>query len=262
MESTTDLFSDTQIVQLTKSFSVIKTSLQATTREDISEILNQVKVTLGCHSIHCLVHEASYSHATTIISSIESPPHSLSFRNHLKNKLLTDNPVIKESLESGKAVVWSDSLNHACYSKKYSSYMNILNKFGICNAITFPYNGDSCKTKPTLLNVMLTSKNLVLSSRKIDKRFIQYIGVLLGYVNEGIIRICFSHKSHQENYNLTAREIQVLDWASKGKTAWEIANILSISERTVKYHLSKIYSKLNAVNRQQAVAIAVQYGIV
>lgn len=262
MEPTTNLFSDTQIAQLTKSFAVIKTSLQATTREDISEILNQVKVTLGCHSIHCLIYEKNDGHTTTIISSIESPPRSPSLRDHLKNKLLTDNPVIKESLESGRAVVWSDSLNHASYSGKYSSYMNILNKFGIFNAVTFPYNGSSNKAKPTLLNVMLTSKNLALSSQKIDNRFIQYMGVLLDYVNEEIIRICFPYKPHQEKYNLTPREVQVLDWASKGKTAWEIASILSISERTVKYYLSKIYSKLNVVNRQQAVAIAVHCGIV
>jgi LuxR family quorum-sensing system transcriptional regulator SolR len=55
---------------------------------------------------------------------------------------------------------------------------------------------------------------------------------------------------------LTAREKQVLQWIGGGKTSWEVGRILSMSERTVKFHLQNIYAKLNVANRAQAVSAA------
>jgi DNA-binding CsgD family transcriptional regulator len=61
---------------------------------------------------------------------------------------------------------------------------------------------------------------------------------------------------------LTARELEILKWIKEGKTSWEIGKILGISERTVNYHVSDITRKLNAMNRNHAVAIAVSHGLV
>lgn len=57
---------------------------------------------------------------------------------------------------------------------------------------------------------------------------------------------------------LTKREKDVLCWAAEGKTAWEIGAILSISERTVKFHLSNIYRKLGVHTRAQALMTAIR----
>jgi DNA-binding CsgD family transcriptional regulator len=48
---------------------------------------------------------------------------------------------------------------------------------------------------------------------------------------------------------------EVLAWASEGKTAWEIGCILSISQRTVEWHMRQACKKLGATNRSQAIAI-------
>ena len=58
--------------------------------------------------------------------------------------------------------------------------------------------------------------------------------------------------------HLTEREREVLAWASHGKSAWEIGEILSIAKRTVDEHVQSAFRKLGAVNRTQAVAIAVR----
>ena len=55
---------------------------------------------------------------------------------------------------------------------------------------------------------------------------------------------------------LTTREGEVLSWLSKGKTNRDIAQILSLSPRTVDKHLEQIYSKLGVENRTAAAAIA------
>lgn len=52
---------------------------------------------------------------------------------------------------------------------------------------------------------------------------------------------------------LTDRESEVLGLLAKGLANKQIAVALSISEHTVKFHVSSIYSKLNVTNRTEAV---------
>jgi DNA-binding NarL/FixJ family response regulator len=60
---------------------------------------------------------------------------------------------------------------------------------------------------------------------------------------------------------LTTRETEVLRQVAKGKRNRDIAEILFISEDTVKVHVKHIMEKLDANNRTQAIAIALRRGI-
>ncbi len=59
---------------------------------------------------------------------------------------------------------------------------------------------------------------------------------------------------------LTRRETQILTYIAEGNSNKEIANILSISEQTIKNHVSAILRKLNANDRAHAVALALRSG--
>jgi DNA-binding NarL/FixJ family response regulator len=61
---------------------------------------------------------------------------------------------------------------------------------------------------------------------------------------------------------LTERELEVLQLLAQGKQNKEIAAELTISERTVKFHVSAILAKLGAGNRTEAVSRAAQVGLV
>lgn len=61
---------------------------------------------------------------------------------------------------------------------------------------------------------------------------------------------------------LTAREIQVLRGVAAGLTNKAIALRLGISEHTVKFHLGSTMSKLGAASRAEAVATAIQKGLI
>jgi LuxR family quorum sensing-dependent transcriptional regulator len=72
-------------------------------------------------------------------------------------------------------------------------------------------------------------------------------------------RIC-SLRSTQSAYKpiVTNRQREVLTWVAAGKSAWEIGEILNISARTVEEHAQRVLQRLGAVNRTQAVAIAIR----
>jgi len=62
--------------------------------------------------------------------------------------------------------------------------------------------------------------------------------------------------------HISARERECLNWAAKGKTSWEISQILGVTESTIIYHLRNATSKLNAANRLHAVAKALKASII
>lgn len=61
--------------------------------------------------------------------------------------------------------------------------------------------------------------------------------------------------------DLTDREKQVLELVAEGSTNRDIASRLNVTENTVKYHLKNILEKLHLRNRAQAVAYAMQAGL-
>ena len=61
---------------------------------------------------------------------------------------------------------------------------------------------------------------------------------------------------------LSPREQEVLALLAQGMSNRDIGEALIITERTVKFHVSAIMSKLNASNRTEAVAIAAERGLI
>ncbi|HXV30980.1 MAG TPA: LuxR C-terminal-related transcriptional regulator, partial [Sinorhizobium sp.] len=66
----------------------------------------------------------------------------------------------------------------------------------------------------------------------------------------------------ERDMRLTCRETEVLTWSAAGKSYWEIATILGISERTVRFFMTNARRKLNVVSNTQAVAQAVRHALI
>lgn len=71
-----------------------------------------------------------------------------------------------------------------------------------------------------------------------------------------------SRERKAKNAILTSREIEVLTWVALGKSAREIGDILNIAKRTVDEHVQSAIRKTGAINRTNAVAIALRDGVI
>lgn len=59
---------------------------------------------------------------------------------------------------------------------------------------------------------------------------------------------------------MSERELEVLKWSAAGKTAADVACILSLSQSTVNFHIRSVITKTNAANKAGAIAIAAMRG--
>ena len=97
-------------------------------------------------------------------------------------------------------------------------------------AINYVYNGESY-----IQSSLITSLNSRLVNRDMDKEKIE---------------------------SLTKRELEVLIQVANGMFNKEIAVILSISERTVKNHISNIFKKIEVSDRTQAAVFAIKNNLI
>ena len=79
---------------------------------------------------------------------------------------------------------------------------------------------------------------------------------------ESIERTVDSHGEVEILSRLTEREREILKLIFEGRCSSEVANSLSVSKRTVDFHLARAYVKLGVSNRFQAFKRAVELGII
>lgn len=76
------------------------------------------------------------------------------------------------------------------------------------------------------------------------------------------LRVLLPPEPEADLPNLTPRELEALRWTMEGKTAWELGNILGISERTAVLHINNATHKLDCINKHQAVLKALRLGVI
>ncbi len=87
--------------------------------------------------------------------------------------------------------------------------------------------------------------------------------VMSGPVAQRVLGMLTGDTTPKDFYDgLTAREIEILKLIAEGSANKQIAYKLSISEKTVRNHISNMYEKLQIFDRSQAVLYAARKGLV
>ena len=70
------------------------------------------------------------------------------------------------------------------------------------------------------------------------------------------------NEQRQKDLGITRRELEILELIAQGLSNREIADKLFVSENTVKTHSSRLFDKLSARRRTQAVQIGKEMGLI
>jgi len=163
-------------------------------------------------------------------------------------------PVVAHTLTHVTPLVWDGERERKGeITPRVRQFMDDAIDFGIRTGVTFPVHG--CHGETALLSLVVGAERREALAR--CRRALPHAALLSAYVHEAVLRVFSEDAVPLQRVELTARERECLLWTAEGKTAWEIARILGITERTVTFHLQNVTQKLNVSNRSHAVARAV-----
>lgn len=181
------------------------------------------------------------------------------WEHYNKKEYIKIDPTITHCSRHLTPLVWEDldreGSKIALDAKKM---MGEAQDYGLRSGISFPIRGHTGES--AILSLVSQDGHKKASGR--ITQALPYGQLLVGFIHEAARRVFERKQIRIGNAQLTDREKQCLLWAAEGKTAWETAQILNISERTVLFHLQNVASKLNVSNRQHAVARAVSQALI
>lgn len=211
----------------------------------------------------------SYAYLLRIPTSISQPDITL-IQNYPQewvtayqdNKFIKDDPIVAYAGDHAAPAMWSDIVRMDQYCKKKSKMvMSEAHQFGLKEGVALSY----CSPSGDQALFSLSFDRNSTAARDAIGNSIMAAQHLNAYLYESVKSISLRKNADQlKQYqsSITRRERECLLWACEGKTAWEIASIVGISERTAIFHLNNAAEKLGAANRQHAVAKAVLLGVI
>lgn len=111
--------------------------------------------------------------------------------------------------------------------------------------------------------ILGVDRDLPLTSNVAElQRIVADLQLFAVHAQDAAMRLLLPEARQPERPSLTPREIEALSWTMEGKTAWEVGQILGISERTAVLHVNNAMHKLGCVNKHQAVLKALRLGLI
>lgn len=127
--------------------------------------------------------------------------------------------------------------------------------FGLTTGATIPIHGP--ESGLSTLNVSSSgSQQQFEESYQLARQDLLWVAV---QTHEAFLRLS-EDAPEEARVRLTDRERDCLLWTARGKTAWEVGQILKISEETVLFHLKNGTRKLGVFSKHHAVVKAVMQG--
>jgi LuxR family quorum sensing-dependent transcriptional regulator len=168
-------------------------------------------------------------------------------RIYCEQQYLQVDPAIRHARSTSFPFEWKDAPYDADKEPRAAEMVRRVTELGLSEGVMVPiYGAAGCEGV-----VWMGGRRLELTRRV--KAMLHLVGLY-----------AFDHVRHLRRAlapagrKLSERELEILTWVAQGKTAWEVGEILGISSRTVNTHTQVAFQKLGAVNRTQAIAIALR----
>ncbi len=198
--------------------------------------------------------ESAYAPSIRILSNYPDEWLKLYFEES-KQK---EDPVVKYILEKQVPVRWDKlALIDGFSSSKNLKVFADAAKYDLSNGVSIPLN--SVSDNIAVFSIAINDREN--ENETLDSALL-FAHTFATSLFERYLLIEMNQAEDKEEISLTKRELECLFWATEGKTAWEIGQIINVTERTAIFHLNNSSNKLGATNRQHAVALAIRKGLI
>lgn len=162
--------------------------------------------------------------------------------------LIQHDPIAAHCFLSTAPFDWTEVSQEACAHPKARAVMEFASDFRMMHGFCVPIH-----TSDGFQAVVTMAGDIV----QLDKRDKRALHLMSLYAYDKAVELC-APPQRQRATRLTKREREVLQWSAVGKTAWEISQILHISEQTVVSHVKSAAEKFDTPNRIATVVAALR----
>lgn len=218
-----------------------------TTVAAVSERFQRFIEAIGFTSAVCLVVDATRPFRPTDILMSTRPKDWLA--TYLAEGHMAFDPVLEAANRTDCAFAWSDVVDRRRLDPAARRVMGLAAKHGMREGFVIPIRGPRQATGL----VSLAGPRRRFSDA--DRAALVLVGT---YVHQRLLAL--SQQGATSSVTLTKREVEIARWIAEGKSDWQIGQILSISAKTVNYHVENIKRKFGVASRVQAVLAASSQG--
>ncbi len=158
-------------------------------------------------------------------------------------------PVIIQAIGNPAPFKWGLGLGSPALSPPQRQLFEEAAKFGIRFGYTVPIHGNR---SPIAAVTFAADERERHFTRRIHE-YARILQLMAMYFHANAQRKLVSNRVI-DGVALSPRELECLEWATQGKSAWEVGQILGISRRTAAFHLDNAKAKLGVHSICQAVA--------
>jgi DNA-binding CsgD family transcriptional regulator len=159
-------------------------------------------------------------------------------------------PVVRFMQSESKPFLWPTEAVLAKTSEPGKSVLQKAAKFGIGRGMTIPIH-DRFGQRAAVTFATDEADEQFTRTASSYQQALQLIATCF-HIN---VRNRLSGSTRVDNVSLTKRELECLQWAARGKSARDTADILGIKRRTVSFHLDNVRRKFEVRTVAQAIAI-------
>ena len=164
-------------------------------------------------------------------------------------------PVLRRSLMSALPVDWCAVERRKPIEKQI---IGDARDAGLSNGVSFPVHGPLAEFGV----ISVTSDGSDRDFKKTLAHYKHLLQVASIYLHEAAFNVRRKEPGVGPEQSLTQRETECLVWTTRGKTAGDISDILTISEHTVRFHINNAMRKLGVYSKTHAAAKSMQLGLI
>ncbi|ESW77820.1 LuxR family transcriptional regulator [Mesorhizobium sp. C280B] len=162
-------------------------------------------------------------------------------------------PIIKTCRTRADAFRWSEVYKDVCTTQDERRVLDEAATFGLRSGISVPLHGPGRNF--AIMSFAQTENG------ELHNRTITYLQFAALHFHRKVIKFA-SSSGTERGPDLSPRERECLSWIARGKSSWEIGQILEISLDTVNFHVKNVLRKMDTSNRTAAAVNAIRLGII